>query len=107
MELKHTPVRAANYGIITDSTCSGATCNTKIRKFDATILVGQNIRTLDIPVNDTLVVEVHETFENLRDVHCNKRFGELSETFAYVMQRAVLAEPRRIIRQLRIKTSVN
>ena len=85
MELKHTPVWAANYGIITDSTCSGATCNTKIRKFDATILVGQNIRTLYISVNDTLVVEVSKTLEYLTDVNSNESLRELSKSFANVV----------------------
>lgn len=85
MELKHTPVRAANYGVITDSTCSGATCNTKIRKFDATILVGQNIRTLDIPVNDTLVVEVSKTLKYLANVNSDESFRELSKSFANVV----------------------
>ena len=85
MESKHTPVWAANYGIITDSTCSGATCNTKIRKFDATILVGQNIRTLYISVNDTLVVEVSKTLKYLADVNSDKSFMELSKSFANVV----------------------
>ena len=85
MEFKHTPVRTANYGVITDSTCSGATCNTKIRKFDATILVGQNIRTLDIPVNDTLVVEVSKTLKYLANVNSDESFRELSKSFANVV----------------------
>ena len=85
MESKHTPVWAANYGIITDSTCSCAPCNTKIRKFDATILVDQNIRTIDIPVNDTLVVEVSTTLKYLANVNSDESFRELSKSFANVV----------------------
>lgn len=44
-------------------------------------------------MNDTLVMQVHQTLQDLRDVDTNKRFWELSKLLADVVERSILAEP--------------
>lgn len=41
---------------------------------------------------DTLIVQVHKAFEYLTNVNSNEILGELSKTFAYVVQGSVFAE---------------
>ena len=60
MRFGRTPVGTANYGIVTDRACGGAACNSEVGQFDASVLVRQNVRTLDIPVYHALVMKVHE-----------------------------------------------
>ena len=88
-----TPVRTPNYSVVPNSSCSSTTCNAEVSELDATILVGQNIRALDVSVDDTLVVEIDESLENLRNVHSDEGLRELAKLLAYVVEGTVLAEP--------------
>ena len=90
---ERTPIRTANNGIIPDCTRSSTTCNAEVSELDAAILVGQNIRALDVSVDDTLVVEIDESLENLRNVHSDEGLRELAKLLAYVVEGTVLAEP--------------
>lgn len=44
-------------------------------------------------MDDTLVVEVNQTLENLRDVHCDQVLGELAKFLDDIMEGTILAEP--------------
>lgn len=93
-ESLRTPVRTANYGIVSDCTCSRTAGHAEICKFDTTVFIGQDVGTLDISVDNTLVMEVDETLEYLADVDGDKGFREFPETFADRMEGTILAEPR-------------
>lgn len=43
-------------------------------------------------MNNTLVVEVYKTFEYLANVDGNEILGELSKSFAYIVQGSIFAE---------------
>lgn len=43
-------------------------------------------------MNNTLVMEVYKTFEYLTNVNGNEILGELSKSFAYVVQGPIFAE---------------
>ena len=88
-----TPIWATDNRIVANSTRSGAARHTKIGELHAPILVREDVRTFDISVDHTLVMEVHEPFEDLRDVHPDKRLRELAKLLADVVERAVLAKP--------------
>ena len=90
---ERTPIRTANNGIIPDRARSSTTCNAKVSELDATILVGQNVRALDVSVDDTLVVEIDESLENLRNVHSDEGLRELAKLLAYIVEGPVLTEP--------------
>ena len=64
----------------------------KVGKLDGAVLGGEDVRALDVAVDDALVVEVYEAVEDLRDVDRDEVLGELAEALADVVQRAVLAE---------------
>lgn len=81
----HTPVGTPNHSIIRDGSRS-CTCDAKVGELDTPILVGQYIGTLDIPMDNTLVMQVHEPLQDLGDVHCYEIFRELAEPFAYTVQ---------------------
>lgn len=79
-----TPVRAPDYFSVLYCS-SGISRDTKVGQLNTTVLVRENIGTLDVAMYDTLIVEVDETFENLGDVHSNKSLRELSEPLANVV----------------------
>lgn len=91
-----TPVWTPHDRVVAYGTRGGATCNTKIRQLHTTILVREDICALDIAMDDTLVVQIHEPFQDLRDVYTDQCFGELPELLANVVERAILAESTRV-----------
>lgn len=87
-----TPIGTAHYRIVSHPRRCAAR-DTKVSKLHAPVFVREDVRALDVTVDDTLIVEVHEPFEDLRDIYCNECFRELAEFLANVVQGAVLAEP--------------
>jgi hypothetical protein len=88
-----TPVWAPYDRIIASGAGGGSiTRDAKVGEFDSAIFGRQDVGALDITVDDTLVMEVYKTIENLRYVDGDQVFWELSESLADVVQRAVLAE---------------
>jgi hypothetical protein len=63
----------------------------KVCQLDESLFCGQDVRTLDVPVYDTLLVEVEKTVESLGHVERDEVFWELAEVLADAVQRAVLA----------------
>jgi hypothetical protein len=53
-----TPIRTSDHRIIADRTPMRATRNTKIRQLDSPILIGEDVGSLDIAMDNTLVVEI-------------------------------------------------
>jgi hypothetical protein len=66
---------------------------TEICQLDCAILVGEDVGALDIAMDDTLVVEVEQTLENLRDEHGDEVLRELAKLLEDRVQRSILAEP--------------
>lgn len=87
-----TPIRTSNHCIVPYAR-SRAARDTKVRQLHLSVLVREDVRALDVAVDNTLIVEIHESFEDLRDIHCHEPFRELAKFLAYVVQGAVLAEP--------------
>ena len=87
-----TPIRAADDLIVPDGRSRSVTCYTKVRELDASILVRQDIGTLDVAMYDTLVVQIYQTFKDLRNVHADQLLREFSKALADVMERSILAE---------------
>ena len=83
-EKQRTPVRTSDDFVVANAGGCAAR-HAKVRKLDASVLVCQDISTFDVSVNHTLVVEVYQAFENLRDVDCDQRFRELSKSFTDVV----------------------
>lgn len=81
-----TPIRAADYHVVICRTGSGFTGDTKICEFDASVLVRKDVCALNIAMDDTLIVQVHETLENLRNIDSNQILRKLSKLLANVMQ---------------------
>ena len=92
--LSLTPVRTADDFIVATCASRRGACDSEVRQLHASVFVRQDIGTFDVAVDNTLVVQVHQTFQNLRDVHGNQWFGKLAEALAYVVQRAILAKSR-------------
>src|SRR4051794_20294770 len=55
----------------------------KVSKLDGAVLGRQDVGTLDISVNNTLIVEILQTLEDLRHVHTDEIFRELPVGFTY------------------------
>jgi len=53
---KLTPIGTANNSIVGNSTSCGRTSDPKVSKLYTTILVSQDVRALDIPMDDTLIM---------------------------------------------------
>ena len=51
-----TPVRTPHHSVVPHRTGRRAACDAEVRQLDAPILVGEDIRTLDVAVDDTLIV---------------------------------------------------
>jgi hypothetical protein len=91
-----TPVGAAYDSSIIESCCC-STGYTKVRQLDSPVLIGQQVCSFDVTMDDTLVVEVDQSFENLGDVDSNEVLRKFSEPFADTMKGAVLTEPECIM----------
>lgn len=65
----------------------------KVGQLDSAIFRRQDVRALDIPVDDTLVVEILKALENLCHVDADEVLRELAVCLTDRMQRAVLAVP--------------
>ena len=87
-----TPIWAPNDLVLPNPGSCRITGDAKVSQLDTTILVREDVGALDVAVYDTLVMEVHEPFEDLRDVHPDKRLRELAKLLADVVERAVLAK---------------
>lgn len=85
------PIRRANDTRLVQARllCSDA----EVGQFNKAFLCSQDIGALDIPVYDTLLVEVQETVEDLGHVKGDEVFRKLAEVLADAVQRAVLAIP--------------
>ena len=91
-----TPIGTPNHRVVACARRRAAR-DTEVRKFDRAVFRRQNIRALDIAMNDTLIMQVYQPLKDLRDIYSDKVFGKLAEALAYIVQRAVLAEPGRHI----------
>ena len=60
---KRTPIRTPNYSPVLHTIRLRR--HTKVRQLHRPILVSEDIRTLDVAVDHTLVVEVHQPLEHL------------------------------------------
>lgn len=76
-----TPVRAPDDRAVTNLS-SG---NSEISQFHGSILVGENIGTLDVTVYHTLVMQVNQAIENLGNVYRDQAFWKFSESLANIM----------------------
>ena len=63
-----TPIWATDDRIVANSPRSGAARHTKVVELHAPILVRQDVCALDIPVYDTLVMQIHKSLQDLGDV---------------------------------------
>lgn len=88
-----TPVWTTNYCIVPNRPRSRTTGDAEIRELDTSVLVSQDVGTLDIPVDDTLVVEVYKSFKNLGYVDSNQSFRKFPEPLADIVERTVLTKP--------------
>jgi len=81
--------------------------HSEIRQLDRSIFVGEDVGALDVAMNNTLVVQIDEPFQHLRDVHCHQVFRKLSESLGDVVQRTILTEPKGIsLEKIREETMV-
>lgn len=74
------PVWRTNYARLVQARLLGS--HTEVGQLDQTLLGGQDVCTFDIPVNDTLLVQVEETVKDLGHVQCDEVFGELAKVLA-------------------------
>lgn len=95
--LRRHPIRSAHDTRLreTRSFCS----NSKVGEFDQALFRGEDICSLDVPVNHTLFMEVEKTVENLDDVQRDEILRELAKVLADGVQRTVLAKPVRMLVQ--------
>jgi len=42
-------------------------------------------------MNNTLIMQIHQSLQHLRDIHRHEVFGELAESFADIVEGAVFA----------------
>jgi hypothetical protein len=64
---------------------------TKIGKLDFSILSREDIRSFDISMDNTLVVQILEALEHLGHVYADEVLGEFAVSFAYRVKRTILA----------------
>ena len=82
-----TPIWASHYRIIVRSSSSRCiTRNAKVCELHSAVLGREDIRSLDVAMDDTLVMEVDESFQDLRDVDRDEVLWELSEPLADVVE---------------------
>jgi hypothetical protein len=80
-----TPIRTPDHRIVRDSSSSRAR-DTEISQLDTTVLVRQDIRSFDISVDHTLIVQIHEPLQDLRDVNGHEVLGKLSKALADIIK---------------------
>ena len=80
-----TPVWTAHNLIVPNRARCRTTCNTEVCELDTSIFVREDVCTFDITVDDTLVVKVHQTLEDLRDVDGDKRLRKLPKPLANIV----------------------
>ena len=96
-----TPIWASHYRIVVRSSSGRCiTCNAKVCKLHSAVLGREDIRSLDVAMDDTLIMEVDESFQDLRDVDRDEVLRELAESLADVVQRPVLAELENDVEEL-------
>ena len=84
---RRTPVGTPDHSVVARSTGRRRIArDTKVRKLDGAIFGRQDISAFNVAVDDALIVQVHETLEDLRDIDSDKILWELSESFANVVQ---------------------
>jgi hypothetical protein len=83
----HTPIGTPHDSNIAQRTCLCR--NSEIRQLYHTLFRREDIRTLDIAMNDTLFMQVDEPLQDLIDVQRDEIFGEFSKILANAMQRTV------------------
>lgn len=66
-------------------------CDTKIGKFNKAFLSRQNVRTFDVTVYDTLLMEIKKSMQYLGHVECNKILWKFAKVLADAVKRAILA----------------
>lgn len=81
-----TPVWTSHNLVVPDRCCCSIAGDSKVGELDTAILIREDVGTLDVAVYDALLMQVHETFQYLRDVHAYEGFRELAKTLADVVQ---------------------
>ena len=87
-----TPIWAPHNGIVGNRTCCRARY-TEICQLDTSVLVRQNVGSLYVAMDDTLIMQVHQAFQHLRNIDRYQILRKLAKSFTNVMQRSILAEP--------------
>jgi hypothetical protein len=88
-----TPIWTADNGVIADGTSGCTTGDSEIGELDTAVLVGEDVCTFDVSVDDTLIVKIYKSSQDLRDVNGDEIFGKFPEPFAYIRQGTILTEP--------------
>ena len=60
-----TPIGTAHDGVICHGASCGATGDPKIGKLDATVFVGEDVCSFYVAMDNTLVMEISETIQDL------------------------------------------
>jgi hypothetical protein len=81
--------------------------DTKVGQLDQALFRCENVCTLDIPMYDTLLVEVEEAMEDLGHVESDEVFRKLAEVLANAVQRPVLTVPASSISPLHFDDFLN
>jgi len=69
---------ASIFGRLKESRCFHALGDAEIGNFDVAVVVYENVRTFNVPVNDISVMEVRQALENLTDEVADKRLAKLT-----------------------------
>lgn len=92
-DLRGHPVRRANHLGLLVRPSEGTGRDTKVGELDGSIFRRQDVGALDVSVDDTLIVQILQTLQDLGHVHADQVLWELAVGFADGMQRAILAIP--------------
>ncbi len=65
-------------------------CDTKVGEFDGSTRSNEEIGALDVTVDDSLIVQVAETVQNLIGIVCSELLRKLSITLHELCNRPVL-----------------
>jgi len=90
-DLRRHPIRCSNNARLVQTRLLGS--HTEVCQLDIALLGGEDVGALDVSVDDTLLVEVLETAQDLGHVEGDEVFRELAEVLADAVQRSVLAVP--------------
>lgn len=89
-----TPIWTSDDGVVTNPTCR-ITRDAEICKLHAAILIGEYVRSLDVSMDNALIMQIDKAFQNLGDIHSYEVLWKFPEAFADVVERTVLTEPSR------------